>query len=404
MRKIFRSFAIAWALLLTAVLIARAGGWAVITVDELPTQITAGQAFSIGFTVRQHGQTLRSDLEPIVRFDRADAKESFQVTAQRQGAGGHYVAQIKFPSAGQWNWRVDIEEFGMITQPMPMLTVQSAQAGPDPAKTQLSPLSKILEFINALRRAVAGQASTTTMPVGLAAAKAAPVDQVAWGKALFSAKGCVMCHAHAAIKTQAGPYSFGDAQPPNLSQNKYGADYLRMWLNDPAAVKPGTVMPKLGLKAAEIEALIAFLNDTQLTSSAQSQASAEPETRAAKDCPLTTPIRDEPPPDPNADPFGVNYWYINADRTLWAGPVEGNYPWQAGGNKVIWIRPQGTQLTISGRRLDSNAPPLKAWIPDGYRTGFQVTGMTFPVGGCWEITARSGDHELRFVTRVAPGN
>ena len=69
---------------------------------------------------------------------------------------------------------------------------------------------------------------------------------------------------------------------------------------------------------------------------------------------------------------------------------------------MIWIRPQGTQLTISGRRLDSDAPTLKAWIPDGYRTGFQVTDMKFPTEGCWEIMARSGDHEFRFVTKVAP--
>jgi hypothetical protein len=129
MHKLVRSFASAVVLLLTTVLIAQAGGWAVITLDELPTQITAGQALSIGFTVRQHGRTLRSDLKPIVRFDRADAKESFQVTAQRQGGEGHYVAEVKFPSAGQWNWRVDIEQFGMITQDMPRLTVQSA--GPD---------------------------------------------------------------------------------------------------------------------------------------------------------------------------------------------------------------------------------------------------------------------------------
>jgi cytochrome c2 len=398
MGKIFRSFAIAWVLLLTTALIARAGGWAVITIDELPAPITAGQAFSIGFTVRQHGLTLRSDLEPIVRFDRAGARESFQVTAQRQGAEGHYLAQIKFPSAGQWNWRVDIEQFGMITQPMPTLTVQSAQAGPAPAGTQLSPLSKILEFITALRRAVAGQVSATTLPVGQTAGKSAPVDQVALGNALFSAKGCVMCHTHAAIKTQAGPYSYGDTQPPDLSQKKYGADYLRLWLTDPAAVKPGTAMPQLGLKPAEIEALIAFLNNAQVVSSAQPQAGA------VQECPLTAPVRDEPPRDPNADPFGLNYWYINADRTLWAGPVAGNYPWQAGGNKVIWIRPQGTQLTISGRRLDSDAPPLETWIPDGYRTGFQVTGMTFPTGGCWEITARSGGHDLRFVTTVGPGD
>jgi cytochrome c2 len=230
-----------------------AGGWAVITIDELPTEITAGQAYLIGFTVRQHGQTLRSDLQPIVRFDRADAKESFQVTAQRQGAEGHYVAAIEFPSTGQWEWRVDIEQFGMITQPMPALTVKTALAKGQPAS-----LAKIMEFVNVIRRALTGHTSRTTAPVSLTGAKASPVDQVALGEALFSAKGCVMCHAHDAVEVEDGPFGFGEVAP-HLSKKTYGDEYLRLWLSDPQAVKPQTQMPKVELNDGEIEALIAFL-------------------------------------------------------------------------------------------------------------------------------------------------
>jgi hypothetical protein len=124
----------------------------------------------------------------------------------------------------------------------------------------------------------------------------------------------------------------------------------------------------------------------------------------AADCPITRPIQDQPPKDPNADPFGFTGWFINDDRTLWAGPIEDSFPWRADGNKVIWIRPQGTQLAIDGRRLDADAPPLKTWIPDGYTTGFQVTDMEFPTEGCWEITAASGKSELRFVVKVAPAD
>jgi cytochrome c2 len=91
---------------------------------------------------------------------------------------------------------------------------------------------------------------------------AATVDQAALGQALFLAKGCVMCHAHDAVKMQDGPFSMGDKQPPNLSRQKYAADYVRTWLKDPRAVKPETQMPNLGLKQDEIEALIAFLNAT----------------------------------------------------------------------------------------------------------------------------------------------
>ncbi len=122
------------------------------------------------------------------------------------------------------------------------------------------------------------------------------------------------------------------------------------------------------------------------------------------ECPITQPIQDQPPKDPNADPFGFTGWFINADRTVWAGPVDDGFLWRVGDNKVIWIRPQGTPLTIAGQRLDADAPPLKTWIPDGYLTGFQVTSMTFPTEGCWEITARSGQSELHFVVKVMPAD
>jgi cytochrome c2 len=185
------------------------------------------------------------------------------VTAQRQGDEGHYTAEIKFPSAGQWDWRVDIEQFGMLTQPMPALSVQAAQSGSAPVKVEPSVMTRLMNFISAIRKALAGQASTTTAPVNvsaaLTAAQTAPIDQVALGKALFSAKGCVMCHAHASVKMQDGPFGFGDVQLPDLSEKTYGDEYLHLWLKDPQAVKPQTKMPQLELKVDEIEALIAFL-------------------------------------------------------------------------------------------------------------------------------------------------
>lgn len=116
-------------------------------------------------------------------------------------------------------------------------------------------------------------------------------------------------------------------------------------------------------------------------------------------CPVTRPEVAQPPQDPNADPFSRGPWYINGDRTIWAGwgasPHEGK-------NKILWIRPQGTQLAISGRRLDAESSPLVAAIPCCYPTGFQATGLTFPSAGCWEIEAKAGSSDLRFVTLVQP--
>jgi cytochrome c2 len=203
-----------------------------------------------------------------LRFNRVDVKESFEVKAQPQGGEGHYVAEIKFPSAGQWNWHVDIEQFGMITQPMPVLSVQAAQAiapaKATPAKTLQRPLALILDIVEAIDRMLTGKAddatiSAQTMPLRLVAAKAAPVDQAALGKALFSAKGCVMCHSHAEVNKGQPVFWFGDTPTPDLTVNKFSTDYLRSWLTDPTAIKPNTPMPDLNLQPDEIDALITFL-------------------------------------------------------------------------------------------------------------------------------------------------
>ena len=116
-------------------------------------------------------------------------------------------------------------------------------------------------------------------------------------------------------------------------------------------------------------------------------------------CLVTPPSYDQPPKDPNADPFGYGPWHISADRALWV-ELPPNETWRTGGEKVMWIRPAGADLTISGERIDQKGPPLEVEIPCCYPTGFQVTGLTFPEPGCWRISAQAGDHQLEFITRV----
>ncbi|MBI4305199.1 MAG: hypothetical protein HY678_02670 [Chloroflexi bacterium] len=71
-------------------------------------------------------------------------------------------------------------------------------------------------------------------------------------------------------------------------------------------------------------------------------------------------------------------------------------------DKFPTVRLVHDQLTAEGRRLDGPSPPPHFGIPDGYgTTGFQAFGVTFPTSGCWEITQRLDDKELRFVVRVA---
>ena len=116
-------------------------------------------------------------------------------------------------------------------------------------------------------------------------------------------------------------------------------------------------------------------------------------------CAVSKPVRAEPPRDPNADPFGMGPWFVNADRTIWTWAtrlVSGD-----GGNKLLWIRPAGTTLEVSGRRLDGPSPPLTFSMPAVYPSGFQASGIVFPRAGCWEIRAKAGKSELVFITLVS---
>ena len=73
-----------------------AGGWAVITLDELPSNSVAGEPLRIGFTVLQHGRTPMTNFEPTVTAGLA-LDEKLVVYAEPEGKPGHYVATLTFP-------------------------------------------------------------------------------------------------------------------------------------------------------------------------------------------------------------------------------------------------------------------------------------------------------------------
>jgi cytochrome c oxidase subunit 2 len=82
------------------------------------------------------------------------------------------------------------------------------------------------------------------------------------GKALFLAEGCIICHQHAAMsdaRKDFAEFSVG----PNLTNISAGPAFLKRWIKDPSAVKPGTEMPTLGLSDDEIDALTTFLTSNQ---------------------------------------------------------------------------------------------------------------------------------------------
>jgi hypothetical protein len=124
-------------------------------------------------------------------------------------------------------------------------------------------------------------------------------------------------------------------------------------------------------------------------------------------CPVTLP--GAAPEDFAARLFGSGAAVGNDD--LWVGGLgtvgvmigEGQMiePDGSVGWKLGWWRVTPGALAITGQRLDADAKPLVAHVPDGYGTqGFQATGVSFPTDGCWEVTGQAGGEPLTFVTYV----
>jgi cytochrome c2 len=309
MKKLCASFVALAVMLLASSFAANAGGWAVTTLDELPAQVIAGKPVPIGFTVRQHGRTLVNELSPVIKAVRADGAATLQATA-RNDSNGHYAVALTFPSAGQWQWSIDAFGFD---QPMPALDVLTAAGAPTPAPAEavragsvpdlsaiapsLPLLIGVLGAAGVLVALVAWMRTRRPMLLGLLVAATAvsafsfglaanrpalPAqadhpsgtssttssigddmgEGVDEGAALFLAKGCVVCHTHTGF-TEARREFSGLQVGPDLTVSSRDAAYLRVWLKDPAAIKPGTEMPNLGLSQTEIESLVAFLKESK---------------------------------------------------------------------------------------------------------------------------------------------
>ncbi len=118
-------------------------------------------------------------------------------------------------------------------------------------------------------------------------------------------------------------------------------------------------------------------------------------------CAESETVREQPPNAAGIDPFGSGPWYVNEDRNIWVGWGSGP-SWVKGQNKkVVWVKPAGSPLIISGRRLNPDAEPMIAEQPGDYSSfGYDPTNLFFPTGGCWEIKGKVGVASITFVTRV----
>jgi len=285
-----RSRIVLWMVLLLSLIIVpavSAGGWAVVTLDELPVSAVAGEPLTIGFMVRQHGISPTSGLSPTITFT-LPKEEQFTVIAKEDEVTGHYSANVTLPKEGDWYWTVDAFSF---PQPMPIITVvaPAVTVTSQPVATEVVPYMLIVRVVAlglgllglffALRTKsrTAIVLTALCLMVGIGSfipgptvpkveAQAEPTSQpeevfifqVEYGRRLFIAKGCVTCHVN--DKAFAKDSVHIDMGAPNLTSFSASPEALRLRLKDPTLVNSNTKMPNLNLSETEIEALIAFIN------------------------------------------------------------------------------------------------------------------------------------------------
>ena len=104
MRRLILGSLIAAALLPAGV--ASAGGWATAGVGPPPDGgISAGDTWNAQITILQHGQTPLVGAKPT-RTIRNDSGTTLTFPAKPTKQAGLYVANVKFPSGGEWSYQV----------------------------------------------------------------------------------------------------------------------------------------------------------------------------------------------------------------------------------------------------------------------------------------------------------
>jgi len=186
------------------------GGWAVVTVKDLPEYFVAGQQYTIEFQVRQHGRTLLNDLHPSLVIGTSDRKHEATVPAVARSSAGTYAVTFTAPNAERVF--LTVKSGFMITQLRLYPQTVVAAGGSRPA-------------MNASER----------------------------GQILFVAKGCNTCHANIDLANR--PDNQGITAGPELGGRHLAREYVIQKLKN-----PGQDMPDLGLSDAEANAIAAFLN------------------------------------------------------------------------------------------------------------------------------------------------
>jgi hypothetical protein len=152
-----------------------AGGWAVISLDGMPGEIRAGEPWTVGFTVLQHGQTPVHKLdagyngaliEPMLTAQNTASNERVRAVATPTEEVGHFVVEVTFPSEGEWEWTIHPNPLMGETQFEP-LNVLPAVASSAPAPSNSAAAEPII--VPAAPQQAPGNAPQTAAPTGVAA-------------------------------------------------------------------------------------------------------------------------------------------------------------------------------------------------------------------------------------------
>jgi mono/diheme cytochrome c family protein len=197
-----------------------AGGWAIVSVKDVPDYVTAGKPFTLTFAVRQHGLTLVNGLKPLVTAS-SPHHLSLRFSPSSTGNAGEYATEVRLAEPGTWDIHIDSGFLQFVTGKPPEDNQPIPQAG----------------YIVLPLRVVASGVPTPG------------ISESERGNRLFTAKGCNACH--------------GTGIGPDLKGKRFSADYVKKVLADPARMRKSTEetweMPNLGLKSGEIAALTEFL-------------------------------------------------------------------------------------------------------------------------------------------------
>lgn len=125
---------------------ASAGGWAMASFDQVPSEFEAGVTYDLQYTILQHGETpVDVGDSQVLIVDPAGSITAFD--AVPLGQPGRYSVSITFPESGSWQWEVTMGEFA--PHPMGSIDVREASnksTGAESLARSMLPVALLLVF------------------------------------------------------------------------------------------------------------------------------------------------------------------------------------------------------------------------------------------------------------------